>query len=268
MSTLHRLWAFLTGNMDAAEDIGAYPKVPRVSWIEQAALIEGEDVAGYALEAARRSAEEAKAGVDGIQNRAASLLTLLIGLVPLLIAAIGLAAPHGDQALIRLAALLVYVGASFALVTAIVMAALATGLTLGGGLNLARLLKSRTKPSLARLKAAEADAWHFAAMMAMEAATRKAHDLFRARQFMLWALILSILGTILLALSVGGNLRDLLADPAASSSPTETMCESRGGAQDSQAGPNESRLNGTRIARGWPADKAHRCHDAPRPAGH
>lgn len=261
MSTVRRLWAFLRGNMDAAEDIGTHPNVPPVPWIEQGALITSEDVAGYALEAARRSAEDAKAGVEGIQSRAASLLTLLIGLVPLLIAAIGLAAPHGQQALLRLVALLVYVGASFALVTAIVMAALATGLTLGGGLNLARLNKSGTTPSLARLKAEEADAWHFAAMMAMEAATRKARDLFRARQLMLWALILSIVGTILLALSVGGNLRDLLADPAASPSPTEPMCESRAGARDFETDAHRSRPNGTWTMHGWPIDKAHLCHD-------
>lgn len=224
MNTLRRLVGFLTGDMSAAEDIGDVPTVERVPWIDRAGSDANDAVATYALEAAIRSATDSRANVEGIQDRAASLLTLMIGLVPLLIAAVGLAAPRGDDVLFRTLAALLYLGASIMLIAAIVMAALATGLTLGGGLNLERLSPATEKPAKEALKAAEADAWHHASILAMEAATRKARDLFHARRFMLWAVVLSIAGTGILIGSVEGNLGQLTS-PA--SPPTHDQhCQS------------------------------------------
>jgi hypothetical protein len=217
MRQIARLWAFLRGDLRAAENMGDLPAVPPVAWITHAAT--DEQLAQYALEAARRSAEDAQAAVKGIQDRAASLLTLLIGLVPLMIAAIALTSPPSGAPVGRLGALVLYSGAGLMLVAGIVMAALSTGLTLGGGLNLSRLGRSGGS-ALAALKAEEADAWHYAAVLAMESATRKASDLFRARQLMLWALTFAIVGTIVLGVSVGGDFGSLQPDPSPVASPT------------------------------------------------
>jgi hypothetical protein len=217
---LARLWAFLWGDMQTAEGLGDPSTVDRVAWIEEAVAKKSDPALAYALEASRRSAEDASEAVKSVQDKASGFLTLVIGLVPLLIAAIGLAAPGGTGSLGRWAAFALFLVAAAALLGAVAMTALATGLNLGGGLNLSRLGQTGGR-GLARLKADEADAWHYAAMLAMQTATRKATDLFRARQLTMWALILSVAASALMLGSVGGRIGDL-GSPSELSSPSPT----------------------------------------------
>lgn len=222
---LRRIAAFVRGDMAAAENLGDLPDVPQVDWIQAASLAGDATTAEYAREAAERSATDANESVKGLQDKAAGFLTLLVGLVPLLIAAIALTAPAGQDNWARWLALGLLLAGGASLIGAIVMAALASGLTLGGGLNLERLNTGGGSTSIPELKAAEADAWHHAAMLAMEASTRKARDLFRSRQLAIVALTLSIAGTAVLLMSVGGDLGGLTP---ATGSPTPTPSISSG----------------------------------------
>lgn len=63
--------------------------------------------------------------------------------------------------------------------------------------------------------------------MTSHTATRKATDLFRARQLAIWALLLSVTATALLLASVGGRIGDLGSpSPSATPASSETPAHS------------------------------------------
>lgn len=161
------------GDQLGAEDLADYPQIPRPAWLARAAT--NDDLAEYALQASIRSAARANESLSRLQDKATSFLGTLMVVIPIGLASTALAVPD-TMDIIRIAALLVAAVGDVLLLSAAVAAALASGLVIAGGLNVDRLDPDDTAP-LAAMKATEADAWHFAAVLAMESGTRRAYDL-------------------------------------------------------------------------------------------
>jgi hypothetical protein len=192
------MWAFIRGDQSGAEDLDNYPDVPRPGLLDRAAS--NDELAAYALEASIRSAERASEGVTRVQDKASAFLGVLLVATPVAVAATAFAVPD-EMDVVRLGALLLAAVGDVFLVCGAVAAALASGLAIGGGLNIARLDTDDAAP-LSSLKAAEADAWHYAAMLAFESGTRRAYDLFQARRLALLAVV-AISGSVLLSVASG-----------------------------------------------------------------
>jgi hypothetical protein len=75
---------------------------------------------------------------------------------------------------------------------------LASGLVLSGGLNPARMAEHAPDDTLPGFKAAEADAWYHAFVLAVWNGQRVGLDLFHARRMVVGALMLAGVGTPLL----------------------------------------------------------------------
>ena len=199
---LARALAFLSGDLKVAEGLDERPDYPPVPWITASATNEAD--ATYALEAAIRSASDAASSMKAIQDKAASLLTIILGLFPLAIAGTVLVVPSGRGiSWTRVTAFVLFAACDLCLIGAAVMAFLSAGLVLAGGSNLARFT-SKPAPTAAALKAAEADAWYFAAGLAMWSGHRKATDLFTARRLVVAALVVALLAAPFIFLARSG----------------------------------------------------------------
>lgn len=199
---LARALAFLLGNFKVAEGLDERPDYPAVPWITDSATDEAD--ATYALEAAIRSASDAASSTKAIQDKAASTLTIVLGLFPLAIAVTVLVVPSGRGiSWTRVTAFVLFAACDLCLIGAAVMAFLSAGLVLAGGSNLARFT-SEPAPTTAALKAAEADAWYFAAELAMWSGHRKATDLFTAHRLIVAALVVALLASPFIFLARSG----------------------------------------------------------------
>jgi hypothetical protein len=199
---LARALAFLSGDFKVAEGLDERPDYPAVPWITASAT--DEAAATYALEAAIRTASDAASSTKVIQDKAASFLTIILGLFPLAIAVTVLVVPSGRGiSWTRVTAFVLFAACDLCLIGAAVMAFLSAGLVLTGGSNLAKFT-SKPAPTAAALKAAEADAWYFAAELAMWSGHRKATDLFTARRLIVAALVVALLATPFIFLARSG----------------------------------------------------------------
>jgi hypothetical protein len=188
--------------MVRAEDLSGYPahEVPPVV----ARAMSDADLAQYLVGVAAQSRERTDAVLAGLQTRAGSYLTLVIGLLPLSIAAVAVAIPGRDSTLIVWIGFSLLLAATVALIGSAVVAALASGMGLTATVNLEYTESQENPKTLAELKADEADIWNFAAILNMETSRRRAADLFRARQLTVIALALTLMGLTVVLFANGG----------------------------------------------------------------
>jgi hypothetical protein len=176
-----------------------------------------EETAKFALDAVIRSHEDASAAVKQVQDRASALLTLILALVPVVIAVTLLLVPTSDgRTWARWIALALFLASDMTLIGGAVMAFLASGLIVSGGSNPARFT-DRDRLSLAELQLAEADAWYLATEIAFISARRKVSDLFLARRLVILALFFAVIATPFVYVT-----RSTLA-PVPSPTPTPTI---------------------------------------------
>jgi hypothetical protein len=217
-----RLWAFLTGDMVAAEDIAAQSKdYPPVEWIQSSAS--DDAVATYALEASLRAAADANAAVKAIQDRANSLLGTILVLFPLSVGVTILAVPKAKHvSAVQLASFGLFMMVDLLLALAATLAFLSSGLLRGGGLNLENYGQKAASLSAPGLKAIEADAWYMASRIAFDVGQRKAQDLFGARRAVVGALLAAVLASPFLFVARG----DLTPAPKTSPSAKPSVLSS------------------------------------------
>lgn len=190
---LRRMWAFLKGDFTRAEGLDERPASPEVPWITASAASDAK--ATYALEASIRAANDGDASVKSIQEKAQSLLTLILALFPLAIATTILVVPSGSaRSWPRLTAFFLFAATDLFLIGAAIKSFLAAGLVLSGGFN-PRHVQAPSTSAAARLKAAEADAWYAAAEIAFWSGMNKAKDLFGARRLLIAALLAAVVAT-------------------------------------------------------------------------
>jgi hypothetical protein len=186
-----RLRAFLRGDQFAAEDLGTFEEVGPVAWIAGA---EDNEVAKYAVEVSQKAAEQANAALSSLQTKASALLTLLLAITPLAVAVSGLAlSSTAGPPWARLAAFGLFVIVVILFISSGIIAFLASGLLIVGGVNPARLSNGPTTEK--ELRIAEADAWYYAAVLAMQKGPRIAQDLFQARRRLVIGLIVALIAS-------------------------------------------------------------------------
>lgn len=219
--TFSRFLAFLRGDFRTAEAFGDAPQTPVVEWIEQAN--QNPELAKYALEAAIRSATDATSGIDQVRARAGTLLSTLVTLIPIILAATGFVASWADnRGAGGVVALVLLLTGDAALVVAVAMAFLASaGVREAGGLNVARLTRE-SNPSVPSLQAAEADAWHNAAELARFAMPRLADTLFQARRFVVLAFTCGLISIAVMAFTWVVGTASSGGSPGTTPSPVES----------------------------------------------
>ncbi len=186
------------GNQGAAEDFPPYADIPGEQWIDQSASDPAK--ADYALEVARRSADATSASVTSIQNKAASLTTLVLGLAPVAIGVTALAIGDiPDSPVAGITSFVFFLASVVLLLVAAVRGFLCSGAVIVGAVNARRLAPSAS--SVPALKVQEADAWLFAADLGLRAIERRNRDLFAARRAVIWAFVLATLATPLLVIA-------------------------------------------------------------------
>ena len=193
VDTTRRLWAFLMGDMESAEQL-ALPDESPVPWLSESAR--GE-VVSYALDAAIRSAATAESALSGVASKASSLLTLSIGLSVAALGGTGVAlrTAHSIDG-IRWLSFALFCLVDVALILASLYCFFASGLGYGGLLNIARLSTGNTV-DVKSLKLREIDAWHRAAMIAMSNLHTTVGQLYVGRRFVMWALVIALPAIIL-----------------------------------------------------------------------
>ncbi|MGO9180218.1 MAG: hypothetical protein ACLQBX_10235 [Candidatus Limnocylindrales bacterium] len=207
---IRRILAFILGDMIAAEDL-QYPKFDTPTIVVRARA--DAKLAEYLVGVAEKSRDQSSAALDGIQARASSFMTVVIGLVPLSLAAVALASPPADAGALRWAGFGFVVLSTVALLVAAAAAALATGMGLTALQNLAFLEKDGTPMTEAELRADEAETWNYAAQLNMETCRRRATELFQARRWAVIALASALIGLALVFMPVGGQHASLLQVP-------------------------------------------------------
>jgi hypothetical protein len=206
-----RLIAYLTGNLRVAEGLSDMAKVPSVPWITDSAQTDA--AADFALESAQRAATDANASTKAVQDKAGSLMTIILTLFPLAVAVTVLVVPaKAGESGSSLVALVLMMLADFLLACAAVFAFLASGLVFLGGWNPSKV-KGGEKATLAQIKAEEADAWYFASEVAMWSGKKKADDLFTARRFVVGALIFAVLAAPFLYVAQGNAVQTVHPTP-------------------------------------------------------
>ena len=208
LHTLRRILAYLVNDAKNAEDLPDLAPGAPPAWIVEAAKDDRQ--AEYAADVARKSYEIADGAVKSLQDKASSYATLLLALVPFALGATLLALPPaGSMQWARVVAFILMSAADLCLALAVVMAALACGLVLGGGVSLDRLGDlARTiapdAPLKSAIRAAEAEALRFATLLSYASGVRVANDLFTARRLTVFAVLLAFVGFLVLAGSGGG----------------------------------------------------------------
>lgn len=215
---IRRVVAFVLGDMVAAEGLSGYPKfeMPAIAVVARTDEKLGEHLVGLAKD----SRDRTDAIVNGLADKAASFLTLVIGLFPLFVGVLALSVPPEDANIARWIAFALLAISLVALGLGAVRAVLATGMMLASTTNLA-YIKPEDLPTAAERLASEAADLNFAAILNMEAGLRRARDLFQARRLTLIAVVLAAAGVTALVASVGGHPASLLTPrPVSSSAPT------------------------------------------------
>lgn len=198
-----RLWDYIRGRQMEAEGLADAPDIGDFTWIEHARS--SRELAAYALEAARRSAEAAQAAIASLQTRAGSLLSMLLTLIPVSIVVTGLAlSSTAGPRWSRFVAFALMTSVDIALVLSAMLAFIASGMLISGGLNLDRMARGE-KPSIDELQAGEANAWHLAAQLSMWQGPRIARDLFHARRLAIVALLLAIVASPFVVIARSGD---------------------------------------------------------------
>lgn len=198
-----RLWAYIRGQQMEAENIADAPAFDDFVWSEEARA--DPDLAEYALEASRRSADAAGAAVASLQSKAGSLLTVLLTLMPLAFVGTGFAlSSTAGPRWSRLVAFILMVLTDLALVVAAVLAFVASGMLLSGGLNMDRMPWEGSS-TLPGLQTSEANAWHLAAQLGMWQGPRVSMDLFHARRMVVIALVLATTATPFIVIARSGD---------------------------------------------------------------
>lgn len=208
MKTLLRILAYLWNDPKRAEGLDAPAPGPVPKWILQAAG--DDDLAEQAVAIALKSQELAESGVSSLQDKAASHLTLLLALVPIAlgVSTLGIPAP-GSTDIGRWGAFILLVAADVALLVSIILATLAAGLRLGGGIGLDGLGELADEiapkaPMKSAIQAAEAEALRYAAALAYASGSRVAADLYASRRFLVLAAMAASIGLMVLVGSAGG----------------------------------------------------------------
>src|ERR1051326_6725387 len=96
---IRRLIAFVAGDMTTAEDLGGYPPPETPPLIVRART--DQALAKFLLDVAQAARDRSDAAVAGMQSKATSFLTLVIGLFPLFLAAVALAVPSDSASGVR-----------------------------------------------------------------------------------------------------------------------------------------------------------------------
>jgi hypothetical protein len=169
------------------------------------------------IDTAEKSAKRADESLKSIQDKASSLATLLVAVLPIAFAgtAFFIAQLGHEHGWLTVGAVTLFLVADLFLILGIVIAGVATGLAYTGYVNVARIAETGaddTRP--ARMRADIVDAWHVAMLTAAESSTRKAQDLFNARRAVAIALGLFLLAFTLIAIESGGNIAVRLPPPS------------------------------------------------------
>ncbi len=180
-----RIAAYLLNDAATAEALDPVPLGNPPQWLVDATG--DQDRATYAVEVSTKSVELADAAVDGLQAKASSHLTFLLALVPFALAATALSLPPSSSpSLGRMTAFLIFCVADASLLVGVVLASLAGGLVLRGGISLDRLgnlademATDSPRDPIAALKAAQAEALRYAALNSYSAGVRVGSDLLR-----------------------------------------------------------------------------------------
>jgi hypothetical protein len=177
LDTTKRILAFLINDSKRAEELSVPDAGPTPAWIGDAA--KDEDYAKAAVEVARRSQDLADAAVKSLQDKAAAHGTLLLALVPFALTATLLVLPQrGEAPFVSWAAFALLVVADICLLAALVMATLASGLVLAGGVSLTRLgdlaaTVAPDAPGKLSIRAAEVEALRNAGAVSHQVGARR-----------------------------------------------------------------------------------------------
>jgi hypothetical protein len=209
LDTTKRILAFLINDSKRAEGLTVPDAGPTPAWIGDAA--KDEEYAKAAVEVARRSQDLADAAVKSLQDKAAAHGTLLLALVPFALTATLLALPQrGEVSFVSWAAFALLVVADICLLAALVMATLASGLVLAGGVSLTRLgdlaaTVAPDAPGKLSIRAAEVEALRKGTLLSFASGSRVANDLYISRRLLVFAVLLAGLGLVVLV-SFGGGV--------------------------------------------------------------
>ncbi len=191
-----RLWAFVRGDMMAAEDLDGYPDFSTPAIMARART--DEILADYVVRVAIEERDRADGVLSGVQARAGSFATLATGLLTFAVAATAVALPPSGADLLRWLSFGLLVVTVGLLLGATLMASLSTGMGKTSSVNLERVEATGSAKTSAELKADEASVWHYAAILDEETSHRRAIELFRARQLTFLALGSAVIGLLLL----------------------------------------------------------------------
>jgi hypothetical protein len=197
---LRRLLAYARGDFEAAAAVDAQlvKDEGEVAWLTPPVT---HDIANYALQAARRSAEHAGDAAARLVDKAANLVTVVITALTAAVGFTGFVLASGHNSCPKWVALALWFGTDLVLLSSAVNAFLATAESLGGGLNISRLsgADGDLPDALAR---EEALVWHRTALREMATGTRRGNDLFAARRLLLAGVALSVPAVVLGILAV------------------------------------------------------------------
>lgn len=196
---VRRIGGFIWGDQDAAEDLDQSPNPSVVEWMQQA----DEDVVDYAREVSKAGFERADEALKGLQSKAGTTVTTVLTLAPIAFGVTGVAlASTGEPDAAKWVGFVLFCLVDVSLVGAGLLAFLASGLVLSGGVNPANLPTRAPNQKVHGLKAAEADAWYYAMVVTNWSGKRVATDLFHSRRLVIGSLLLSALAVPFVALGL------------------------------------------------------------------
>ena len=196
---LQRVGAYLRGDQALAESLESSPNPDAVPWMQDT----GSKSVEYAREVAKAGFERADASLVSLQAKADATVKLVLTLAPIAFAVTGFAlASDGDPEAAKWAGFAAFCVVDMCLVGAGLLSFLASGLVLTGGVNPAVIPKRAPDDTVEGLKVSEADAWYYAMVVTNWSGKRVAVDLFQARRLVVWALLLSALGSPFVSLGL------------------------------------------------------------------
>jgi hypothetical protein len=161
-----------------------------------------EPVLDYALQSAIRSRDAAAHALDSLVAKGANQLTVSVAALIASVGATGLTISSAGQSWLHYMSVVTLLACDALVLVAAVLAYLVGEPNTTPSLNVDRFTSGEQR-SVTSLQRREATVWHKAAMASLVAIQRKANDLYYSRCWLLWGLLIGVLGVVALAVSSG-----------------------------------------------------------------
>jgi hypothetical protein len=171
-----------------------------------------DSVLEYTLQAAIRSSDRATASLDSLVAKGTNQLSVSVAAFVASVGATGVSVSASSQSWVHYMSVVALLICDAILLVAAVSAYLVVEPNTIPGLNVSRFsLSERAK--VADLRRRETTVWHRAALSTFAAIQRKGNDLYYSRCWLVWGLLVGVVGVLALAYASGATAHPVQAFP-------------------------------------------------------